>query len=223
MPKRATSPSSSIALAPAPPSSAGWNTTARCRRNPAGGQMAAPRPAASRCARHGRRHASCRAFSRHRAGWSVRHWQGIHICPEPDDPATGIRAATDEPDNSGAPEPGHHLIAAEGAQLVCDNAGRALHIIEHFRVRMEILSPTGNLRAERVNLGINGRHGSSPGVCRSARRGPIAADQSGAVFPVSSPKVNHFPRNWMACRARATEAVTAAGRSGRRSVPVLPE
>ena len=50
-------------------------------------------------------------------------------------------AAADDADDAGAADAGDHLVAAELAQLVGDDAGGAVHLVEQLGVLVEIMAP----------------------------------------------------------------------------------
>ena len=52
----------------------------------------------------------------------------------PIDPAARLPAA-DDADHAGAADAGHHLVAAEFAQLLGHDAGRAVHVVVELGMR----------------------------------------------------------------------------------------
>ena len=48
------------------------------------------------------------------------------------------RAASDDADHAGTPDPGHHLVAAEAFELLGDRRGGAMDVVEQLRMGMDI-------------------------------------------------------------------------------------
>ncbi len=73
--------------------------------------------------------------------------QGIHIGPQRDGPGVGaaIPAAADHADDAGAADAGHDLVAAEGPEPIRDQPRGAVHLVEHFRVLVDVASPRRRL------------------------------------------------------------------------------
>ena len=76
--------------------------------------------------------------------------QRVHVGAQADDLVGLALAAVDDADHAGAAEPRHHLVAAEGLELVGHARRRALHVVEQFRMGMQIVPPFGD-------LGLQGR------------------------------------------------------------------
>ena len=98
--------------APPPPSSAGWkircSVPSKSPRAPPGG---APRPAAWRCGRRGRRRASCRStLAGPGLAGGLGDGQRVHVGAQADVPAADVPARS-VPDHAGAAQAAVHLVA----------------------------------------------------------------------------------------------------------------
>ncbi len=82
---------------------------------------------------------------------SLQDRQRIHVGTQADGLAGGHVAAADHADHAGAADAGDDLVAAEGAQLIGDDAGGAMHLVEQFGVLVEIVAPSGHFVGERGN------------------------------------------------------------------------
>jgi hypothetical protein len=79
--------------------------------------------------------------------------------------------AADDADDAGAADPCDDLVAAEGAQLVGDDAGGAVHVEQQFGMLVDVASPGGGFLGEFGDT-VDDRHGTSaPG--QAAARGRI--------------------------------------------------
>ena len=70
--------------------------------------------------------------------------QRVHIRPQPDDlhvTLAGGPVALDDADDAGAAETGNNLVAAEFPQTVRHQCRSAVHVVEQFRVFMNIPAP----------------------------------------------------------------------------------
>ena len=70
--------------------------------------------------------------------------QRVHIRPQPDHlhvTVAGGPVALDDADDAGAAETGHNLVAAEFPQTVRHQCRSAVHVVEQFRVFMNIPAP----------------------------------------------------------------------------------
>ncbi len=93
------------------------------RRSCASRRDSAPRRAASRCGRRGRRRASCRDLARHRAGRSPRGSAARPCRRAGRSPCRSAPlAAADDADDAGPADAGRDLVAAEGAQRPATHA-----------------------------------------------------------------------------------------------------
>src|SRR5262249_685005 len=90
--------------------------------------------------------------------------QRIHVSAQADHLAGPTRpVAPDDADHAGAPDAGHHLVAAERGELSGDRCSGPVHVVEELRMRMNIVPPGGDLALE-VRYTIDNRHcnGSLP-------------------------------------------------------------
>ena len=84
--------------------------------------------------------------------------QRVHVGAHADGlAAAGRLLALDDADNAGAPDPRHHLVAAEGFQLFGDARGRPVHVILQLRMHMQVAPPLGDLGVE-LGDAIDDRH-----------------------------------------------------------------
>ena len=72
------------------------------------------------------------------------NWQRVHIGAQSNDFAGCVGFAFDHSHNTGAPDAGHNLVAADIIQLLRDNCRRSVRIKQYFRVRVQVLSPCCN-------------------------------------------------------------------------------
>ena len=70
--------------------------------------------------------------------------QRVHVGAQADHLARLALAAVDHPDHAGSAEARHHLVAAEAFKFLGDGRRRALHVIEQFRVGVQIVPPFGD-------------------------------------------------------------------------------
>src|SRR5215469_1911702 len=97
-----------------------------------------------------------RRFVRDIAGLLDR--QGIHVGTQSDDPATSSAlAAADHAHHARAPDPGHHLVAAEALELVGNAGRRALHVVKEFGMGVDVAPPSGDLAMHGGNA-VDDRH-----------------------------------------------------------------
>ena len=71
----------------------------------------------------------------------LRHGQRVHVGAHADHLARGGLATPDDADHARPADAGHHLVAAECLELVGDDPGRAVHVVEHLRVLMDVAAP----------------------------------------------------------------------------------
>jgi hypothetical protein len=112
--------------------------------------------------------------------------QRIHIGAQAHHPAAGAVPSVNEADDARAADAFHHLVATEFPQLRRHDAGGAMHLVEHFRVRVEIAAPAGHLVLEGGNSRID-PHGVSfarDGRCEPSRF-PAGARLPNRVTPRS--------------------------------------
>ena len=65
--------------------------------------------------------------------------QGVHVGAQPDHlAARRRRLAADDADHAGAPDAGHHLVAAERLELLGDRGGGAVDLVEQLGMGMDI-------------------------------------------------------------------------------------
>ena len=57
-------------------------------------------------------------------------------------------AAADHADDAGPADAGDDLVAAERPELVGDDAGGAVHVVEQFGILVEVAAPGGDLVRE---------------------------------------------------------------------------
>ena len=125
--------------------------------------------------------------------------QRVHIRPQPDDlhvTAAGGPVALDDADDAGAADTGNNLVAAEFPQTVRHQCRSAVHVVEQFRVFMNIPAPgldVGLKLGDAVDDGhgdnrLSGLNASAPVACkgRSTQRSlpetlPIPAVMAGLV------------------------------------------
>ena len=113
--------------------------------------------------------------------------QRVHVGAQADDLVGFALAAVDDADHPGAAEAGHHLVAAEGLELVGDDAGGAQDVVLQFRVGMQIVPPFGDL-GRKVGDAVDDRHEEAPvkGQC-SKRPGPGASSTKDAKCRFGGP------------------------------------
>ena len=75
--------------------------------------------------------------------------------------ATFAVTAVNDADNAGAADAGHHLVAAESAQLVADEARRLMHLEEKLGTPVQGLPPGSNLGLV-LGRGVEERHEEAP-------------------------------------------------------------
>ena len=76
----------------------------------------------------------------------LRHRQRIHVGAHADHLAGAALAALDDADHAGPADARHHLVAAEGLELVGDHAGGAMHLVEDLGVLMDVAAPLARSR-----------------------------------------------------------------------------
>ena len=94
--------------------------------------------------------------------------QGVHVGAQPDHLARAVAGAADDADHAGAPDPRHHLVAAERLELLGDRRGGAVHIVEQLGMGMDVAPPGGDLGMEVGNT-IDDRHLTAPMAPRTGR------------------------------------------------------
>ena len=119
-----SAPASIIGSAPPGPSSAGWNssTTVPCSVARDALQYRAPRRAAWRCARRGRRRASCPAPASACLARVLGDRQRVHVGAQPDDPAR--QRAAHDPDHARSGHPA--VLDAQRVELALDDRLRVV-------------------------------------------------------------------------------------------------
>ena len=71
--------------------------------------------------------------------------QRVHVGAQADDLARRRPAAADHADDAGPADARHHLVAAERPQLVGDDPGGAVDVVEELRVLVDVAAPGGDL------------------------------------------------------------------------------
>ena len=125
--------------------------------------------------------------------------QRVHIRPQPDDlhvTLAGGLVALDDADDAGAADTGNDLVAAEFPQTVRHQCRSAVHVVEQFRVFMNIPAPgldVGLKLGDAVDDGhgdnrLSGLNASAPVACKGRstqaacrRRRPFPAVMAGLV------------------------------------------
>ncbi len=74
--------------------------------------------------------------------------QRVHIGAQADDLRRRGLAALDDADHAGLADPGHHLVAAEIAQMLRNNPCRPVHVILQFGMHMQVAPPRGDVVRE---------------------------------------------------------------------------
>jgi hypothetical protein len=97
--------------------------------------------------------------------------QGVHVGTQPDHLARPAAAAADDADHAGAPDPRHHLVAAECLELLGDRSRGAVDVIEQLGMGMNIAPPGGDL-GMKVGNTIDDRHLMAP-MARSRRTAAV--------------------------------------------------
>ena len=98
--------------------------------------------------------------------------QGVHVGAQPDHLAAVALGAADDADHAGAADAGHHLVAAEGAQLVGDRRGGAVDVELQFGMGVQVVPPGGDLVMQ-VGNAVDDRHQDSPRTPSIAKIGPM--------------------------------------------------
>ncbi len=108
--------------------------------------------------------------------------QRVHVGAQADHFVGLALAAVDDADHPGAAEAGHHLVAAEGFELLGDGRRRALHVIEQLRMGMQIVPPGGDFGRE-VGDSVDDRHNWAPWLPRSVanRRDRVRVQEMGEI------------------------------------------
>ena len=92
---------------------------------------------------HQARRLGCVGYARR-----LRDRQCVHVRTQSDGFAGAALAAADHADDAGAPNATHDIVASEFAQSVGDDAGRAMHFVQQFRMLVEIMPPGGHVVRE---------------------------------------------------------------------------
>ena len=79
---------------------------------------------------------------------------------------SGLSAAY-HADDAGAADARHHLVAAELAQAVGDDAGGAVDVVLQLRVLVEVMAPGGHFVGEGGDA-VDDGHGEDPFLLRRA-------------------------------------------------------
>ena len=95
--------------------------------------------------------------------------QGVHVGAQPDHLARAVAGAADDTDHAGAPDPRHHLVAAEPFELLGDRRGGAVDVVEQLGMGMDVAPPGSDLGMEVGNT-IDDRHLTAP-MARNATDG----------------------------------------------------
>ena len=85
----------------------------------------------------------------------------------PIDLAAPALAAADHADHAGPADAGHHLVAAEGLELLGHARGGAVHVEQQLRMGMDIAPPCGDFGVQ-VGDTVDDRHGNSPSSANGA-------------------------------------------------------
>ncbi len=105
--------------------------------------------------------------------------QGVHVGAQPDHLARAVAGAADDADHAGAPDPRHHLVAAERLELLGDRGGGAVDVVEQLGMGMDVAPPGGDLGMEVGNT-IDDRHLTAP-MARNATDGGRPSQASPTV------------------------------------------
>ncbi|MGY3420073.1 hypothetical protein ACVWZW_000548 [Bradyrhizobium sp. F1.13.4] len=89
--------------------------------------------------------------------------QRVHVGAQANGLARGGFAAADHTDDTGAADARHHLVAAELAQAVGNDAGGAVDVVLQLRVLVEVMAPGGHFVGEGGNA-VDDGHGGSVSV-----------------------------------------------------------
>src|SRR5262249_24386636 len=120
-----------------------------------------------------------------KAGWSPPR-SATRPCRRAARSPCGIGAvAADHTDHAGAADAGDHLVTAEGLELLTHRGGGAVHVVEEFRMSVDIVTPGRDL-AVQIGDAIDDRHSTLAGHGRrTVRRGVMALTAKiGAMAPV---------------------------------------
>ena len=93
--------------------------------------------------------------------------QRIHVGAQPDHLAASF-APPDDADDAGSADAGRHFVAAKAFELLRDRRRGAMHVVQKFRMGMEVLPPRGDLGVQ-VGDAVHDWHGIDP---RSAHTRP---------------------------------------------------
>ena len=85
--------------------------------------------------------------------------QRIHVGAQPNHLGAGL-AATDDADDAGTADAGHHLVAAKALEFFRNRRRGAMHVVEQLRMRVHVAAPGGDLVVQ-VGDAIDDRHGAS--------------------------------------------------------------
>ena len=175
-----------MALAPAPPSSAGWKDHRHVAGKVTGlGEIA--RGAEQHC------RVAVMTAGVHRPGGlrgvgnagDLIERQCIHVGAQAEGPdllpLAGL-AAPDQPDDPGTAHAGHHLVAAELLQPFGDEGRGAMHFVEQLRVRMDILPPRGDIGLQ-IGDAVDDGHGLTSWNANQAVSSPPSGDQGKGQRP----------------------------------------
>jgi hypothetical protein len=86
--------------------------------------------------------------------------QRVHVGAQADDTARRMPCASlDHAHHARLSDAGCDLVAAEAAQLLGDERSRAMHVVEQFRVLVEVAAPGGDL-VVKVGNAVDDGHGN---------------------------------------------------------------
>ena len=94
--------------------------------------------------------------------------QRIHVGTEADHPAASVAPAVDDADHARPPDTGRHLVDAERPQLLGDRRRRPVHLVEDFRMPVQVVPPGGDVVGQ-FGEAIDDRHGCGSRLRRRAR------------------------------------------------------
>jgi hypothetical protein len=92
----------------------------------------------------------------------------------------GRLAALDQTDHAGPPHAGDDLVTAELLQLLRNQGGGPMHLVEQFRMRMQVPPPGGDIGMKVGDAIDDGHYGPL------AMQPPLAAAKSSGHFTIKS-------------------------------------
>mmetsp|Transcript_16185 Transcript_16185/g.25125 ORF Transcript_16185/g.25125 Transcript_16185/m.25125 type:complete len:250 (-) Transcript_16185:661-1410(-) len=103
----------------------------------------------------------------------LRHRQRIHVSPQANDITFGVSLTFDETHNTRATNASDHLVTAERLKLLSHKRGRAMGLIQHLRMGMDVPTPLCDFSVQFCKTVFN-RHVSLPCPCFSLRSAYVA-------------------------------------------------